>query len=190
MTKEEIINYVMNTPENTNPAVLKSMLEEIESGSGTGGNPNYVETIEGTLESLLSNETTFKSLWAAQFNNGASAYLQFNITNGDDIVPFCLMANPLSTIEFDSIGEPSSSEEFGEYMIGFSWVNESGNRIDANEVAWVSYLWNDEQNAGDVDERYYVSAVGTANRLTYTQLSRDIPATLTIIHHPLPDSGS
>ena len=35
MTKEEIINYVMNTPENTNPAVLKSMLEEIESGSSS-----------------------------------------------------------------------------------------------------------------------------------------------------------
>lgn len=32
-TKEEIFEYVMKSPENTNPAVLKSMLDGIEGGS-------------------------------------------------------------------------------------------------------------------------------------------------------------
>lgn len=33
MTIQEIINYVMHTPKNTNPAVLKSMLEQLDTGS-------------------------------------------------------------------------------------------------------------------------------------------------------------
>lgn len=36
MEKQDIINYVLNTPENTNPAVLKGMLEQLESGGGGG----------------------------------------------------------------------------------------------------------------------------------------------------------
>ena len=33
-TKEEIFNYVMHSPENTNPAVLGSMLNSLEEGGG------------------------------------------------------------------------------------------------------------------------------------------------------------
>lgn len=49
MTKDKIINYIMNTPENTNKYVLDSMLDELSNSNGGGGNPNYVETITGTL---------------------------------------------------------------------------------------------------------------------------------------------
>ena len=49
MTKEEIIDYVINTPENTNKYVLSSMLDELNSGESSG-NPNYMENIEGTIE--------------------------------------------------------------------------------------------------------------------------------------------
>lgn len=31
MTKQDILNYVMNTPENTNPAVLSGMLDSFAS---------------------------------------------------------------------------------------------------------------------------------------------------------------
>lgn len=34
MTKQEVLEYVMNTPYNTNPAVLKSLLDGIEGGEG------------------------------------------------------------------------------------------------------------------------------------------------------------
>ena len=36
MTKEGIINYVMNTPDNTNPAVLRSLLDQMENGGFNG----------------------------------------------------------------------------------------------------------------------------------------------------------
>lgn len=34
MTKEEILNYVMDTPDNTNRMVLSDMLDEFSSGGG------------------------------------------------------------------------------------------------------------------------------------------------------------
>lgn len=37
MDKEDIINYVMETPENSNPAVLRGMLDSYSGGGGSGG---------------------------------------------------------------------------------------------------------------------------------------------------------
>ena len=37
MEKQEIIDYVLNTPENTNPAILEGMLEQLIAESGGGG---------------------------------------------------------------------------------------------------------------------------------------------------------
>ena len=45
-SNEEILNYVMNTPNNTNPAVLRDML----NNNNSGGNPGYdVETVTKTI---------------------------------------------------------------------------------------------------------------------------------------------
>ena len=41
MTIKEIVDYVMHTPTNTNPAVLISMLEGLEGESGGGSEDNY-----------------------------------------------------------------------------------------------------------------------------------------------------
>ena len=37
MTKQDIIEYVMNTPHNTNKAVLSSMLNQLTDGGGDSG---------------------------------------------------------------------------------------------------------------------------------------------------------
>ena len=37
ITKQDILEYVMNSPYNTNPNVLNPMLEEYGEGSGSGG---------------------------------------------------------------------------------------------------------------------------------------------------------
>lgn len=34
MTKQDILNYVMNSPENTNPAILSGMLDTFASSNG------------------------------------------------------------------------------------------------------------------------------------------------------------
>ena len=36
MDKEDIVNYVMDNPDNTNPAVLRDMLNQLNSGGGSG----------------------------------------------------------------------------------------------------------------------------------------------------------
>lgn len=55
MTKEEILDYILQTPENTNRRVLSDMLDEFSSG-GSGGNSDIFivtytddENDEGTL---------------------------------------------------------------------------------------------------------------------------------------------
>lgn len=47
MTKKEIFDYISETPENTNMSILNQFLDELLDSKE--GNPNYVETIEGTL---------------------------------------------------------------------------------------------------------------------------------------------
>ena len=42
MDKQEILDYVMNTPGNTNRAVLSSMLNSVGSGSGSGGDSDFI----------------------------------------------------------------------------------------------------------------------------------------------------
>lgn len=43
MTKEEIVKYVMQSPENTNPAVLEGMLNQLDNGGG--GDYKFVEVV-------------------------------------------------------------------------------------------------------------------------------------------------
>lgn len=62
MTKEEILDYVMNTPDNTNRAVLSDMLDEFSSGSG-GGNPTLV--VEVTSK---NNVWTCEKTWQEIFD--------------------------------------------------------------------------------------------------------------------------
>lgn len=48
-TKNEIFNYVMKTPENTNPAILKSLLDELNEGGGGGGGATVTTFFDDTV---------------------------------------------------------------------------------------------------------------------------------------------
>lgn len=51
MTKKEILDYITETPGNTNRAVLGDMLDSFEGGSGGGGaEPLIVKLNVGTLD--------------------------------------------------------------------------------------------------------------------------------------------
>lgn len=66
MTKEEIFDYVMESPENTNPAILRSMLNELSSGSGGGG----IFPVEINDEFTIADKTSAEieaALLAKQF---------------------------------------------------------------------------------------------------------------------------
>jgi len=58
---DEIFDYVMNSPENTNPAVLRGMLNSIEGGGG--GLPSYTnEDIGKTLTLTASGKPTTETI--------------------------------------------------------------------------------------------------------------------------------
>lgn len=58
MTKQQIIDYVMNTPHNTNPAILKQMLDEVAEEGGGGESLNF-STAEVTLNLTPPERITF-----------------------------------------------------------------------------------------------------------------------------------
>ena len=57
MSKEDVINYVMTTPNNPNRAVLEGMLDEIEKGGAMEASYIQLGTIENAISSELGNNT-------------------------------------------------------------------------------------------------------------------------------------
>lgn len=45
MEIDEIVDYATKSPENTNPAVLRSMLSQLSGGSSSGNYPYIIETV-------------------------------------------------------------------------------------------------------------------------------------------------
>lgn len=67
MTKEDILDYVINTPNNTNRMVLSDMLDEFNSNSGGGGADILVVHLNEDEETgNLSIDKTHAELYAAQ----------------------------------------------------------------------------------------------------------------------------
>lgn len=70
-TKEEIFEYVTETPENTNPAVLRSMLNEL-SGGGSGGAGLFVVNIQyNDSTGEYEVDKTLEEIKAAYLRNDA-----------------------------------------------------------------------------------------------------------------------
>lgn len=57
-TKNEIFEYVMNSPEDTNAAVLTSLLNGLETGGGGGGDASIAEILQGTIKEISNDEAT------------------------------------------------------------------------------------------------------------------------------------
>lgn len=55
MTKQEILDYVMKTPQNTNRAVLSGMLDEIGEGGGSDSGLIVVNMVVGTARDTYGN---------------------------------------------------------------------------------------------------------------------------------------
>ena len=61
MTKEEIVKYVLSSPENTNPNVLEGMLDELNNNDLTFANitvNSLGKSVRGAVKSLSENSTS------------------------------------------------------------------------------------------------------------------------------------
>lgn len=63
MTKDEIIDYVLNSPENTNPNVLKGMLDQLDNGGSSSGGFEFV-----TVDFNVNTPDTFNCYIDNGFN--------------------------------------------------------------------------------------------------------------------------
>lgn len=81
MTKEEILNYVMNTPENTNRMVLNDMINELVNSSG-GGASVFTVTFTPTNEeqTAFTADKTISEIEAA-YEEGAIIQGRFGQQN-------------------------------------------------------------------------------------------------------------
>ena len=165
----------------TEEAIVSGDMAEMIGGiSVGGGNPNYVEMIEGTLGNILSGDSRSnnekKALLALLVNNNASATLRFTVTESShpDVLDcdYALTVSPISdtsNVIFDSIIYDDLSKSTS-VSLGYAYM-----RIRANGA-----------NIGKCtnSEFWTVDDVGAE---IHSGISADTPTTLTIIHHPLPE---
>lgn len=122
MTIDEIVAYVMHTPNNTNPAVLKSMLSQLEGGE----EGMLVVNITGDDESGFATDKTFAEIVAAcpnvvaqkdwdgvvnvyTLSDYSSNYCAFVATEfgTGEMYQYRFVINDDDTVEFDEIDYPN-----------------------------------------------------------------------------------
>lgn len=74
---EEIINSVMQSPENTNPNVLRSQLQSVGGGSGSGGALVVNATVDFTTNKATCDKTAGE-MWSAA-ENGDIIVIHFTL---------------------------------------------------------------------------------------------------------------
>ena len=92
-TNDEIIGYVLNTPNNTNPNVLRDMLNE-QGGSGGGVDffvVNFIPKDDNVLQ-LISDKTTEEIMSAIEA--GAAPIAHYTFTMDESLVAseWCLIS--------------------------------------------------------------------------------------------------
>ena len=132
-------------------------LGQAAGGGGGGGNPNYVETITGTLANPWG-DIDILDLGQKVMNNNATVFLEINDASHS--------VTPLQGLFI--VDDVNVSAMFSFSM----FFDESFSAIS------VVFLGGNFLNSVSID--------GTAGSYTVDQIPSTTPTTLTIIHHPLP----
>ena len=136
-----------------------------KAGGGGGDNPNYVETITGTLANPWGG-VDVADLASDVIANNATVYM---------------------TVSFSGLTR-TFLVDFSEYESNNSTIFISACTIDANEIIAYAATWT-----GAVFENFMSAAGTVTDGLTITNYSaygEYVPTTLTIIHHPLPEEDN
>lgn len=136
-TKDDVFNYVMNSPENTNPAVLRSLLDNLEAPM----QEKFIITI--TYDSLTSNFVGDKTLdeVIAAYNSGKNIIVGFSgdfseapVSHLDECT--CIITNT-SLYEDDIVGFGF----FGNAYLGDLYSSINGFYGGQNDILISSYQW-------------------------------------------------
>lgn len=141
---------------------VESFLLGIAAGGGGGGNPNYVETITGTLANPFGDYTSSQLAYMANVENSINMFL---VVDGSVLG---MGVYPLSMLK------PLSSGGNGFLFFGASYLPDNAEQYMVADVEYQSGL----QRA-----RMMIGGNTVTDVMSY---SSHITTTLTIIHHPLP----
>ena len=82
MDKETIMDYVMETPTNTNPRILGQMLEQNSEGNGSGST-NIMRVLFTEGDGSITTETTSEEIYNA-YTNGTFVFADFGYNDPDE----------------------------------------------------------------------------------------------------------
>lgn len=157
MTKNDIIKYVMDTPENTNPSVLQSMLENLEPEGGASGQESGNNVKKIVIEGKNKEDTTIPEELAdfsnEEIHSGEVCFVLFLTATSQETEG--AETNTSSSIQaFDYFDDEYASLSFmdGDSSSGFFYSPDSG-IIRLRE--WIGQR-SDSENSGS----YYDYLVG------------------------------
>lgn len=106
MTIKDILNYVITTPNNTNPSVLKSMLNSLEGGGGI--------TPSGTISISTNGDYDVSAFASASVlvpsDSGDFSTAQVEIMgNGALLLPACVSDMGIAGITTNAFGDGASA---------------------------------------------------------------------------------
>lgn len=134
--------------------------------AGGGGNPNYVETITGTLANPFGDYTSSQLAYMANVENSINMFL---VVDGSVLG---MGVYPLSMLK------PLNSGDNSTLFFGASYLPDNAEHYMVADV---------EYQSGLKRARMMVGGNTITDVMSY---SSHITTTLTIIHHPMPDSGT
>lgn len=84
MGVDDVFDYVMETPGNTNPNILRSLLNNLDSGSSSGGGVLVVNVADGALDKTYSEILASTTPVAVHQASEGSSYWGFVTAVFDD----------------------------------------------------------------------------------------------------------
>lgn len=161
MDKQDVFDYVMKTPDNTNPAILREMLDEVSSG----GNPNYVEIIKGTVANPWGGKNP-NDLFIEAENNNCTLRMTIDGT-------------AIGIGEFDTVFYPHSAS-IASYW--FEAIGTSGPNASDWSIGTVAYYAD-----GEFSSMRMLNSGSVINLADYASAFNSV---LIIVHHPLPEDNT
>ena len=133
-------------------------------------NPNYVETISGTLGNPWGGK--FAAIRNEVEAGDATAYITYSDTKAYASIETISGLSAIKQVAFSGLDPVSNVDEWGFEFVRFLYDYSDGSVVSEQTDP---YMWAGESTA--------------SNRWGGSDLSSSASCTLTIIHHPLPSNG-
>lgn len=141
MSKQDVIDYVFETPHNTNSAILNQKLDELIKEGGGGGGVLIVNITNGPEDGLLVADKTVAEIIAAAHTQ--LVFAQYSAANTSGNITQHVIAGPLARIETARV---DGVERAAVFFAGYWYASKDGGfaggitGISANGVdQWTYY---------------------------------------------------